>query len=56
MARIRVGVVIDRGTESQRSHCLLKRATDSRGMQMATVDAIPIRKLAHRVVLRKAIC
>jgi len=55
MARIRVSVVVDR-TESQRFHCLLKRATHSRGMEMATVDAIPIRKPARRVtVLRKAI-
>ena len=43
-------------TESQCFHCLLKRATHSRGMEMATVDAIPIRKLSRRVtMLRKAI-
>jgi hypothetical protein len=35
---------------------LLKRATHCRGIEMATVVAIPIRKLARRVaVLRKAI-
>jgi hypothetical protein len=56
IARIRVGVVIDRNTESQGFHCLLKGATHCRGMEMATVDAIPIRKLVRRVtVLRKAV-
>ena len=55
MPRIPAGVVVDR-TESQRFHCLLKRAAHSRGMEMATVDAIPIRKPARSVtMLRKAI-
>jgi hypothetical protein len=51
-----VGVVIDRRTESQRFDCLLKRATHCRGLERATMVAIPIPKLARRVtVLRKAV-
>jgi hypothetical protein len=51
-------VVIDRTTESQRSHFLLERDTHSREMEMeiATVVAIRIRKLARRITVpRKAI-
>jgi len=50
------GVVIDGSTESQRFDCLLKRATHCRGLERATMVAIPIRKLARTVtVLRKTI-
>jgi hypothetical protein len=48
-------VVIDRSI-AQRFHCLLKRATNCRGLEMATVVAIPIRKPARGLtVLRKAV-
>jgi hypothetical protein len=51
-----VGVVIDRSTESQRFDCLLKRAMHCRGLERATIVAIPIPKRARRVtVLRKTI-
>jgi hypothetical protein len=50
MVRIRVGV-IDRSTESQRFHCSLMRATRLHGLKMATVDTIPIRKLARTVTV-----
>jgi len=56
LVRIRVSVVIGWSTESQRFDCVLKRATHCRGIEMATLVAIPIRKLARGVAaLRKAI-
>ncbi len=49
-------MVIDWSTESQRFDYLLERATHCRGIEMATVVTIPIRKLARRLAaLRKAI-